>query len=401
MMKHKLRGLLIIPLLLLLLAAYQYLVCPKYNFPSAKKFSGPLFYNPYAGIDSCSWIKCNFHTHTSAWSGITNGKSTAAAADSLYQKLGYTVRCISNYHCIEEDRTGNPAYVEAYEHGFGLLKTHQNILGGTKITWSDFLFPQTIHNKQYILTLLQDGDSNVIAINHPNNRNAYRPHNFSFLRGYHCIEIFPSGSIAAWDSALSAGKPAFCIANDDAHDITNPKQVGRNFTWVAVKEVNKKNILASLKAGRCYAVSVPEIPGETMDEKVARAQQGHVHIKSISTTGDSLHITVSDTASFRFVGQGGKLLASVDRNKKASYGMQARDSYVRTRIFFPDGSEINVNPVFRYDGRFPSPMMPLIDENKTKWFRMAGIAAIAIVSILMSILLFSYFFQIRPMRNRL
>lgn len=395
MRKNNRRAWLIIPLALSMLAAYQYFVCPQYNFPKAKQFSGPYFYNPYEDIDSCRWIKCNFHAHTGSWSGLTNGTSTAAVADSIYDLLGYTVRCISNYHCIEQLGSGKPHYLEAYEHGYGFLKNHQNVLGSPKINWTDFLFPQTIHNKQYILGRLQDADSNVIIINHPNNRNAYSPDDFSSLAAYQCIEIFPSGSIAAWDSALSAGRPAFCVANDDVHDITSPKQVGRNFTWVAVKELNKKNILSSLKSGRCYAVSVPEITGETMEEKAIRAKEGYVHIKKINATGDSLHIEVSDTASFRFVGQGGKLLSSFNRRKEVSYALQPHDTYVRTRIFFPDGSEINVNPVFRYNGDFPSTLMPSIDENKTMWYRLAGILVIALISLWIVILLISYFFQLR------
>ncbi len=395
MRKSKLRTLLIIPLSLSVLAAYQYFVCPHYNFDKTRQFSGPSFYNPYQGIDSCLWIKCNFHTHTRAWSGLTNGTSTAEVADSIYHLFGYTVRCISNYHCIEQYGNGKPYYLEAYEHGYGLLKNHQNVLGSSKINWTDFLFPQTIHNKQYIIGQLQDADSNVIIINHPNNRNAYPPADFSLLAGYHCIEIYPSGSTVAWDSALSAGKPVFCVANDDAHDVTDPRLVGRNYTWVGVKELNKKNILSSLKSGRSYTVIVPEIPGETMEEKAVRAKKGNVYIKKVKATGDSLYIAVSDTASFRFVGQGGKLLSAFNNCTEASYAMQVDDTYVRTRIFFHDGSEINVNPVFRYNGDVPSMMMPAIDENKTMWFRLAGILVMVLISLWIGILLIGYFFQLR------
>src|SRR6185295_6464610 len=208
--------------LLAVVAVNQYFFCPQYNFETSLPFSGPGIYNPYEDADFSHWHKCNFHTHVRSWLDIPPRTGTAADAWNIYRKLGYDVHCISNYQCVDDYHHEDSNYLEAYEHGYGILKNHQNVLGTKEVVWKDYVLPQTLANKQHILSTLRKNDSAVIIINHPAHHNAYHPDDFSFLSGNDCLELFPSGSLGAWDSALSAGRRVFAIADDDTHDITNP-----------------------------------------------------------------------------------------------------------------------------------------------------------------------------------
>lgn len=368
--------------LLTILVVNQYLFCPQYDFPEPHPFSGSLIYNPYEGQDSFRWKKCNFHTHTTSWFGLTNGKASAADAWRIYDSLGYAIHCISNYHNIDHYNNAQPNYIEAYEHGYGILKNHQNVLGTTNVVWGDYLLPQTLANKQHIISLLHTSDSMVIVINHPENRYAYNADDMKFLSGYNCMELFPSCSMAEWDAALSAGNPVFTISDDDAHDVTDAKQVGRNCTFVEVAEVTKKNILHSLVTGRCYSMVINYEPGESFEKKMAKVKSGWPMVEHVNVKNNTLHVSFNQVAAaIKFTGQDGITL-SVQRDcSSASWKIRPTDTYVRTRIFFKDGYEINLNPVFRYDGHLPISEIPPVNKTKTILFRIAGGMIIALAGL--------------------
>lgn len=364
-----------------LISINQYFFCPQYQLNAPAPFSGNQIYNPYEGADFSGWKKCNFHTHVKAWMGITNGTSTAEAAWKLYESLGYDIHCISNYQQIDEYGYGKPNYIPTYEHGYGLLKNHHTILGAIKVSWRDFLLPQSIANKQRVLAALLTTDSSYVIINHPANRNSFPAGDFTFLAGYHAIEIFPSGSLAAFDSALSAGRLVSCIANDDSHNIEDPQFVGRHCTWVGAQTTAKKNIFEALKSGLSYAMVVAYNQGESFQDKIARINNGLPSVRKVTVQNDSLTVAVSDSAAIQFIGQGGKVRAVKENCTSASYHITSGDTYIRTRIFFYDGNEIDLNPVFRYNGKIPGNTIPPVDPKKTLQFNLAGIAILLAVTI--------------------
>ncbi len=375
--------------LMLLVTVNQYLFCPQYRFIPPEPFRGTYLYNPYEGEEFNDWKKCNFHAHVRAWMGLTNGTSTAAAAAETYDSLGYHIHCISNYQQVETYGNDQPDYLEAYEHGYGILKNHQTVLGTAKVVWTDFIWPQTLSNKQHILKTLRTIDSSHIIINHPSNRNSYPADNFTWLRGYDYIEIFPSGSFAAFDSALSAGRPVFCVANDDAHDITNPQEVGRYCTWVGAQTADKASILQALKAGRSYIMVINNKPGQSFEDKQKRVKAGLQTMKHVQIRNDTMLIAINDTGAIAFYGQGGKMLSASDDCVTAFYVIRPEDTYVRARIFYRDGNEINLNPVFRYDQSLPDDILPSVNETKTLLFRVAG------TFILIAFPILFYFFPFR------
>lgn len=359
----------------------QYFFCPRYNFVKTPPFSGSLIYNPYEEMDSTQWRKCNFHTHVKHWMGITNGKGTAEDAWNIYTSLGYDVHCISNYQSITDYKKDDPAYIPAYEHGYGMKKNHQTVLGTAHVMWFDYLLPQTLNNKQYILSKLCTNDSITVNINHPELRHGFTPNDMQYLSGYNCIEVFPHNSFAQWDAALSAGKPVFIVSDDDAHDVTDPNQVGENCTWVNSPGLDQKSILDALKKGKSYAMVMDGEAGDSFDTKRKKIKEGLPIVERVEVINDSLKITISKEATqFRFIGQGGKILEQIEHSHSASRRIAPNDTYLRTRIFFSDATEIDLNPVFRYNGTLPVFKLPEVNESSTLIFRSIGIAIILAVA---------------------
>jgi hypothetical protein len=64
---------LVILLMISLLIYSQYTV---YNFPNTAPFSGDKIFNPYQNV-SGKTVKANFHAHSKAWAGLTNGRNSA------------------------------------------------------------------------------------------------------------------------------------------------------------------------------------------------------------------------------------------------------------------------------------------------------------------------------------
>ena len=69
------RWLAYLALLLLGIEAVLYFRAPVYEFPEPEPFSGDRYYNPYEGLDSTGWQKCNFHFHVKEWWGLTAGRN--------------------------------------------------------------------------------------------------------------------------------------------------------------------------------------------------------------------------------------------------------------------------------------------------------------------------------------
>src|SRR5262249_31664412 len=144
---------------------------------------------------------------------------------SPYRKdLNYDIAAISNYekrtHYLPADC---PQYIPVYEHGYNIDKVHQLVFGTDPIVYYDITLFQTLDNKQYIINS-EKRDSGIVVIAHPGVRSAYSKSDMEKLSGYDMLEVLNKDKIATqqWDEALSSGKAAWIIADDDCHDISKP-----------------------------------------------------------------------------------------------------------------------------------------------------------------------------------
>jgi hypothetical protein len=340
--------------------------------------------------------------HSHAWGGITNGSgNTSQEVWEVYRKLGYESIAISNYQFIDTLYSKEPYYLPVYEHGYGLFKSHQLVIGAKKVVWFDLPFGQNIHHKQYIINLLKK-HAELISINHPAFFGGYKPEDFKYLTGYDLIEALNGyrNSIPFWDSALSAGRPSYLMADDDMHDISDPGEVSRRMIMVNALDNRRESIIHGLKTGCSYGIEMTMPGNESYEMKSERFTTIPV-VKSVSVSGDSLHVNLDrKTLEIRFFGQGGKLLYRIAHTDRASYVLKAEDTYIRTVVLQstphdPEGLKLYLNPVYRtIDGKKPVIAAALPDHFSTWIYRIIGFGT------LLFIILNIYFLRKKIRQNK-
>jgi len=374
--------------LLLLLAAgalfWFYLSAPVFDFPQPQPFSGPSIYNPYDGLDSLNWRKANFQVQSRAWGGLTDGrKNSNEAIDSIYQSLGYEVIATSDYMKINRWGSEKEAFIPVYEHGYGILKWHQVVIGAKKVNWLDFPFCQSLSHKQYVLDVLRE-NSELVYLAHPRFGGGYKPDDMTWLTGYTGIEAlnYFRLSLDYWDSALSAGRYVSLMGNDDSHDISNPMEVGHRMTFIHSPSLHGDSIIAALKANRAYGADIFRTREETMQEKIGKIPF-QAKFRYARLSGDTLLVAVDKAAaSFRFIGQGGREKERVENVAEAWYVLAPEDTYIRTEIHFSDKNILHLNPVVRYDpekGIPGNPPLATINIYKTWVYRVLISASLIFV----------------------
>ena len=351
--------------LLVEVAIDQYFFCPVYTFSEAKPFSGDFLYNPYAGSVNQDWVKCNFHAHSRCWDGMTNGKGSATDINKVYAALHYGVHEVSNYESVDTTGSGDADYINSYEHGYNVNKVHQLVLGASGVCYKDFLFPQTINNKQHILNCLSADTNALVILNHPLLRGGYNNSDLTQLTGYTCMEVLnPSGiSSSQWDAALSAGKPVFIVGNDDVHNIFDSSLAGRMCTIINTPAINKANILTALKTGNSYAMAIDK---QTVLEERRGRNILLPSLQNFSLNGNRLGIKFNMPAKdITISGDGGKILLKVFNCDSVNYTIGNSESYVREVATYENGTQIYLNPVFRYKEHPFSKAVVGINKNKT------------------------------------
>ncbi|MEN9950971.1 MAG: hypothetical protein RLY85_1723 [Bacteroidota bacterium] len=328
----------------------QYVLCPTYNFAEPKPFHGNVIVNPYANTNLTDVSVANFHAHTKFWSGLTNGKGMPADLYRRYDSLGHEFHAVSQYHHIDTFGSRQSNYVPAYEHGYNIKKTHQLVIGARQILWKDFIFPQTIHNKQEVLVNLAKDSGNIVVLNHPAIRDGYTTADLKKLHYYDYIELLnPSAqSIKHWDTILSAGKRIYAMGNDDIHNVFNNDAIGRFVTFVYGAEGHTDGMMKSLKQGATAAVWLPQIPSQQLMEKRERLEAIQQVLNSVIVRNNQLEIRLNDVVDeIRLVSDRGEIKKVVQSTSELTAELLPKESYWRAELLLKDGTRIFLNPLLR------------------------------------------------------
>jgi hypothetical protein len=299
--------------------------------------------------------------------------NTNERIDSIYQFLDYDIIATSDYMKINRHREELPSYVPVYEHGYGIFKNHQVCIGAKKVDWFDFFFYQTINHKQQVLNKIR-ANNELVFIAHPKLRKGYAPEDFKYLTNYDGIEVLNNYrvSLEHWDAALSSGHYVTILSDDDAHDISNPDEIGHYCTFINLPELNKKNIISSLKSGNAFGAEIYRERGDSYQIKKEKLKE-IATIKSVRLVDDTIHITLDKMASeIRFIGQDAKIVKIASEAFSADYQIQESDSYVRIEIFFPNGNKFYLNPFIRHDGDMQLPQIKSVKWMNTWLFRIVA-----------------------------
>lgn len=309
---------------------------PRYEFPPATPFSGEQWYDPY-DADGV-WLRANFHAHSRAWGGLTNGKDPADAVRAAYRELGYDIYPLSNYQQILSPGPDDGVQITAYEHGYGMAGIHHTVIGAEDVEWLEYSLPQSIHHKQKVLNALA-ATAPVVIINHPTRNDSFPVSDFSRLTGYTGIEVLTkrSRSRQHWDSALSAGRAVWGFCGDDGHDLASQSAVGIGWNMILSADRSPTAVIEALRSGRFYGVWT-------------RHKEEPNVLLGIGLDAGKLSLRVERPADeIRFIGQDGAVLLAVRAADRAVYELQPDDTYVRVEAETGDTTLV-FNPVFRYQG---------------------------------------------------
>lgn len=323
--------------LAVLLLLFQQLFAKMYDFPQPKPFHGLYLHNPYKDLDT-NWYKANFHAHSIAYLGLTNGNQTPKELINKYNSLAYDIPSLSNYHEISDDAKDiQKLYIPCYEHGYNVMKTHRLCIGANEVSYFDFIFHLFKSNKQQLIEELQE-KNDLIAIAHPKFRNGHSKEDLKYLTGYDCLEVLNHyrNSFEYWDSALSAGIPAYIIANDDCHNSDSPGETGVNWTMINAPNLDRRAIINALKLGRAYGVE-------------GSFAHNSNYLKEVTVSGDTVSFKFQTQAdSIILIGQHGKRKQIEMNQSDLSYVFAKEDTYIRCEAY-TDSTEIYLNPIIRYE----------------------------------------------------
>ncbi|MCF6170008.1 MAG: hypothetical protein L3J66_03415 [Bacteroidales bacterium] len=332
-----------------------YLMAPVYKFSEPKAFRGKNLYNPYRGMDSSMWRRYNFQVQSKAWMGITNGrKNSNELIDSVYRELGFDYVATSDYQKINRHNKNKLFFIPTYEHGYNISRTHQVCIGADEVLWTDFILFQTLSMKQYIIDLLNP-QCQIVVLAHPLLNESYNTEDLKYLTNYRMMEVLGNLflSVEHWDAALSSGQLVWILADDDAHDVLRPSEVGRKFTVINAVNTNRAEIINSLKAGRNYGVDFYTENNVSIAEKAEKLKR-LPYLTNAKPEGDTFKVSFSRKAmTIKFIGENGTVRKEVSNAKKASYVIRPDDPYIRTEAMFDYTFTLFLNPVVRYEGDAP------------------------------------------------
>lgn len=311
---------------------------PVYRFEKSAPFAGGHLFNPYATRVG-TWQRANLHAHGRAWSGMTNGRQSSVEVAERYRALGYDVPGVSDYQRIAA--LNGVATIPIYEHGFNIGKHHQLAIGARTVAWFDFPLWQSTSQQQYVIDRVSR-TADLVALAHPDSRYAYSDDNLRQLTGYQLIEVGngPFASEASWDTVLSTGHPVWGVANDDTHDLEDPRRTAAAWNMIDAGSPSTADVVSALRSGRSYSVMRT---GALDAANLTTLAAVEVQDQTVTVTCDGASSTI------KFIGQNGAVRQTVKDAVTSSYTFSEADTYVRTVIESPQ-TVLYLNPVVRYDG---------------------------------------------------
>jgi hypothetical protein len=355
-------------LALALLIALPYGWAPMFEFPEPAPFSGGHFLNPYDNLVP-TWQRANLHAHGRAWGGLTSGRQPDDVVADTYRQMGYSVPGISDYHHIAA--FDGVQTLPIYEHGYNIRKAHQLAIGARSVDWFDFPLWQSLSHRQLVINRVA-ATADLVALAHPNSRNAYSDEDLRALTGYQLLEVVNGThrSEEPWDTALSSGRAVWALANDDTHDLDDPERTAVAWNMVNAATPSTADIVQALRSGRAYAVLSLRGRRATVDAALSDVQ---------FSDGTLVVTTTGAPSTINFIGQGGALRKTVENTTTASYTFESRDTYIRPVIESPQVT-ILLNPVVRHDGVGPRTMAATVNTPAT-WLQ-RGLFALGLTLLL-------------------
>jgi len=365
---------------ILFIASLFYLPTSFFDFPDTKPFLGHYIYNPYQS-HADNLFRANFHAHSKAWKGITDGNDTEQELFDAYTQHGYDIASISNYHSISKyAQSRTDLYIPAYEHGYNILKSHYLVINAEDVSYFDFPLFQTTSHQQKVIHQIQKKNK-YIAIAHPRFGGGRTFENMHHLVGYDFTEVLNHYRVSDdfWDEGLSAGKLSWVLGNDDIHNVTTDPSFKM---WNMIYSANRHpdSIMINMKRGCHYAVQSYNGKSDNTFLSCNKINDSTFYLKFLNAAD-----------SIQWIGQGGLVKKTIIQSDSSTYTFVPADTYIRA-VAFNGNSRILLNPLLRYDGHIvPFASTLKASENTVKTWSARTVIALLSLSFLFLIRKTIYF----------
>jgi len=362
-----------------------YLSAPFYTFKQPEQFTGKLIYNPYSHISNKIQKDFSFQMNAHHFADVLlNGKFRINLKHNDSIVYAPQSMDVSNFQFIRQFIDSRGDFLNIYRHGYGITNDQQLCIGARKVVWTDYPFFQNLRHKQDIIDRLLRS-SRLVALSDPSI--SYSEKELKYLSGYQLMEFtnVQEESVNSWDLALSNGhRVNLMLSNIEFKGlIINELMLHSNHLFT--KTDSPDAVIQALDQGSFFSLTRPA----TLENSIT------IRLKSASVERDTFFVLVEPlAASFRFIGQDGKLLQKTDSTDLAAYPIQDSDSYVRTEITFYDGSVIFLNPLSRQKDP-EQERQKLYTFNATHTALMRGVYIVLIMLLLQII----YRWQVKKIRK--
>lgn len=290
-----------------------------------------MFINPYQAVAAGEgkWLKCNFHTHAGTGPG-TCGSLGLEDVIKAYKQCKYNILTISNHDLftptegiVPDIRLIHGVEYSAYPHMLTI---------GVEKHWG-------VGHQETIDLTRQNGGFVILC--HPNwiRKGYWEWKEIDRLTGYTGIEILNQliyrleGSGLAsdtWDYLLSQGKLVYGFGNDDFHLWCD---LGRSYTMIYARSDSWEDIKKAIDEG-CFYVS----SGVCLEKLLLE--------NNVITTKAKFFInSYIDVFTYRFVGEGGRLLYEC-KESQAEYCLKGDEMYIRLEVIAENGAMLFTQPVY-------------------------------------------------------
>ncbi|MBW8868487.1 MAG: CehA/McbA family metallohydrolase [Acidobacteria bacterium] len=301
------------------------------------------------------WYRGNTHTHTLN----SDGENTPDEVVRWYRSNGYQFLVITDHEYLTDAAALNAIF--ARDEQFLMIPgqevtgraqgkpVHVNQIGAKKLVMPAAL-PTVFEVLQRDVNMVHEAGA-IAQINHPNFGWALTADDLVRVENAQLLEIWnghpqvnnlggggatPSAE-SMWDTALTAGKRLFAIADDDAHHfkpehLADPASAAPNRGWIYVRapKLTEGDILDAIRRGDFYA-------------------SNGVELTDVAATSSSLTVSIKPTTYSRyrtqFIGAGGTVLAESTTNP-AVYQFKGDEKYVRARVIESNAKMAWTQPIF-------------------------------------------------------
>jgi hypothetical protein len=143
-----------------------------------------------------------------------------------------------------------------------------------------------------------------------------------------------------------------------------------------VPEINKNNILRAIKTGNSYAMTIGK---DLMQSEREGYNDSMPMLKNFAITTDTLHVKFSLPAKDIIIsGENGRLLYKVSDNDSVSFKLGKQEPYARVTAVYNKGTQLLLNPVFRYKTSPLYQSTASINSTQTSLLRTAGVIALLV-----------------------